>query len=60
MNTHFMCCVAPPIACSKAQSAANMSILASFVTQRQAIRGATHVMHKYPFMGRAIAVQAVL
>jgi hypothetical protein len=55
-----MSCVVPPIACSKAQSAANMSILASFVTQRQAIRGATHVMHEYPLMGRAMAVQAVL
>ncbi len=41
-NTHCVGCVAPPIACSKAQSAALMSTRASFVTQRQAIRGATH------------------
>jgi TPP-dependent pyruvate/acetoin dehydrogenase alpha subunit len=60
VNTHFMGCVVPPIACSKAQSAALMSIRASFVTQRQAIRGATRLMNKYPFMGRAIAVQAVV
>src|SRR5690349_2280538 len=60
VNTHLMGCVAPPIACSKAQSAAHMSIRASFVTQRQAIRGATHSMNKYPLMGRAIAVQDVV
>jgi hypothetical protein len=46
VNTHWMGCVAPPIACSKAQSAAHMSIWANFVTQLRAIRGATHLMNK--------------
>src|SRR5690349_2201343 len=48
VNTHFVSCVASPIACSKLCNAAAGD------SRRNPL------MNKYTFMGRAIAVQAVV